>query len=608
MKFVLNILASQFLVLKKINSILTVEDRKKGFVFMILMFFGMILETLGIGLVAPLIQVMSDPEILNTNNYMVGVSKFLNITNYRSLILACSIGLVSIFILKNSFLMYFSWYKINYLAKLRMSLSNRLFKIYLFKPYAFHLDRNSGQLIQNVATEVTIFGGRCLNSIVVICTESIVLIGIIALLFYLEPYGALIVVLLLLTITKLILFFTKKNIRKWAKERQFHDGKKIQHLQQGLAGVKDALLLGREKYFLNEYKSHNLLSNQPERKQAFLEDIPRLWFEVLAVLGMTCMIFIMTLQGKEIISILAILGVFAAAAFRLMPSITRILAAIQAFRYTLPVVDVLYEEFNYKSEENPLQSPDNSFHLSKLKDKISISDVTFTYKNTLESSLSGISLQISRGKSIGIIGVSGSGKSTLVDIILGLLRPDIGTIKIDNKNINKNIRSWQDQVGYVPQSIYLIDSSLRNNIAFGLSEDQIDEAMIEYAVNAAHLSNFVSNLPEGLDTYVGERGVRLSGGQRQRIGIARALYSDPDILVLDEASSSLDNDTEKQIMHTVDQLHLQKTIIIVAHRLSTLENCDWIYKLEAGRIIEEGRPEKLLQNNNLQNHKREKNI
>lgn len=588
------ILSSQFLIFKKIKLILTKKERKKGYLFLVLMIFGMIFETLGIGLIAPLIQVMSDPEILTTNNYMTGVIEFLNITNYRSLIFTFTIGIVSIYIVKNSFLVYFSWYKIHYIATLRMDISNRLFKIYLSKPYAFHLDRNSGQLIQNIATEVTIFTGRFLNPIVVIFTESLVLIGIIALLFFIEPLGTLIVVTVLVVIAKIILSATGKYIKRWGKERQYHDGKKIQHLQQGLGGVKDVLLLGREEYFLNRYKSHNLSSTQPDLKQSFLQDIPRLWFEVLAILGMTIMILIMTLQGREVITILSILAVFAAAAFRLMPSITRILAAIQSLRYSGPVLDVLYKEFSYKSDNNKSISINQTSKILKLKDEIAISDVTFTYQNAVKPSLANVSLTIPRGKSIGVIGTSGSGKSTLVDILLGLLKPDLGSIKIDNQDISSNIRSWQDQVGYVPQSIYLVDSSLRNNIAFGIAEDEIDDAMIEYAVRAAHLSDFVSSLPKGLDTYVGERGVRLSGGQRQRIGIARALYSDPSVLVLDEASSSLDNNTEKQIMHTVDQLHFEKTIIIVAHRLSTIENCDWIYRLENGKIVEQGKPSLII--------------
>lgn len=597
MKIIKKNLSLLLIFFQKISLILSNRERRDGYFFIVLMFFGMVFETLGIGLIAPLIQVMSDPNILETENYLTGVIRFLNITSYKYLIFTFTIGLVLIYVIKNSFLMYFSWYKINYLASLRMNLSNRLFKKYLCKPYSFHLDHNSGQLIQNISTEVTIFNSRCLNSIVVLITESLVLLGIVSLLFYLEPYGAFIVVSVMFTILKLILYFTKKNIKKWSQQRKFHDGKKIQHLQQGLSGVKDALVLGREKYFFNQYKTHNLLSKQPDRNQAFLEDIPRLWFEVLAVLGMTAMILIMNVQGKDIASILSILAVFAAAAFRLMPSINRILAAIQSLRYGLPVLDTLYEEFNSKHQDETIMAK-NSIDFPILKNEISIENLTFFYNNVSEASLSDISLKIKRGTSIGIMGPSGSGKSTLVDIILGLLRPTSGNIFIDDQNILNNLRSWQDQVGYVPQSIYLTDSSLRNNIAFGIANDEIDDSRIEYSIHAAHLTDFVNSLPNGLDTFVGERGVRLSGGQRQRIGIARALYPDPSVLVLDEASSALDNNTEKQIMHTVEQLHNQKTIIIIAHRLSTLENCDWIYKLEKGKIVKSGKPDFLLNNAN----------
>jgi ATP-binding cassette, subfamily B, bacterial PglK len=588
------LLSYQFLIFKKIKLILTKKEMNKGYIFLVLMIFGMIFETLGIGLIAPMIKVISDPKILINDNYLSSMIQFLKITNITALIFTFSILLVIIYLIKNAFLAYFAWYKIHFIATLRMDIANRLFQIYLSKPYAFHLNRNSGQLIQNISTEVTIFTGRFLNPIVVIFTESLVFIGIVILLFFIEPLGALIVIISLGVITKLILAFTARHIKKWGKERQYHDGQRMQHLQQGLGGVKDVLLLGREDYFLNHYKSHNLYSTRPDRKQSFLQDIPRLWFEVLAILSMTSMIVIMTLDGRDMQSILSVVGVFAAAAFRLMPSITRILAGIQSLRYSSPVLDVLYEEFNYKAENMNYNILKNSLNLPKFHDEISISNLTFTYQNANKPSISNISLTIPHGSSIGIIGESGSGKSTLVDILLGLLQPDNGKIIVDNQNIDENIRSWQNQIGYVPQSIFLTDNSLRNNIAFGVADENIDHKMIDQAIIASHLSDFVGNLPEGLDTFVGERGVRLSGGQKQRIGIARALYADPDILVLDEASSSLDTKTEKQIMLTVEQLQLQKTIIIIAHRLSTIEKCDWIYRLENGKLVEQGKPSEII--------------
>ena len=587
-------LSSQIIVFKKIKLILTLRERSKGYIFLILMIIGMFFETLGIGLIAPLIQVISDPKILSSSSYLSVIIDFLNIDNYKTLVITFAIGIIAIYIIKNAFLVYFSWYKINYLATLRMNLSNRLFKIYLSKPYSFHLEHNSGQLIQNIATEVTIFTGRFLTPILVIFTESLIVIGIISLLFFLQPIGTLIVIVLLSVIATIILSLTRKHIQRWGKERQYHDGKKIQHLQQGLGGIKDALLLGRTEYFLNRYKSHNLLSTQPDQKQAFLQEIPRLWIEVLAILGLSSMVMIMIAQNKEVTTIIAILGVFGAAAFRLMPSVTRIIAAIQSLRYSGAVLDALYKEFSHIEHSNINISKSQTSNFTKLVSEINISNVTFTYENVAKPSLSDVSIKIPIGKSIGLIGTSGSGKSTLVDILLGLLKPDFGNIKVDGQDINSNIRSWQNQVGYVPQSIYLVDSSLRNNIAYGVLENEIDDRMIERVIRSAHLSDFVKSLPEGLDTFVGERGVRLSGGQKQRIGIARALYSDPEVIVLDEASSSLDNNTEQQIMHTVDQLHNEKTIIIVAHRLSTLEHCDWIYRLENGRIVEEGGPSTML--------------
>tara|TARA_B110000008_G_C16964278_1_gene561338 strand:+ start:607 stop:2406 length:1800 start_codon:yes stop_codon:yes gene_type:complete len=594
--YIFKILSSKMLVFKKINFILTPKEASRGFIFLFLMIIGMIFETLGIGMIAPLIHVISDPTVLSSNSDFSVIINFLNIESYRSLVITFSIGIVGIYIIKNCFLVYFSWYKIQYLTSLRMNLGNRIFKIYLSKPYSFHLAHNSGQLIQNVSTEVSIFTGRFLAPSLVIFTESLIVIGIISLLLFLEPLGTIILIIFLGLIAKLILSATRKHIQKWGKERQYHDGKKIQHLQQGLGGIKDALLLGRIQFFLNRYKSHNLLSTKPDQKQSFLQEIPRLWIEVLAILGFSAMALVMVIQDNNATKIISILGVFGAAAFRLMPSVTRIIASIQSLRYSGMVLDSLYKEFSHADMVDINNSKDYSHtnNFTKLSSEINISNITFKYEGADRPSLLNVSLKIPIGKSIGLMGSSGSGKSTLVDILLGLLKPDSGNIMVDGQNINVNTRSWQNQVGYVPQSIYLIDSSLRNNIAYGVEEDSIDDRMIERVIKSAHLSDFVESLPEGINTYVGERGVRLSGGQKQRIGIARALYSDPDIIVLDEASSSLDNKTEKQIMNTVDELHLHKTILIVAHRLTTIEKCDWIYKLENGKIVEEGEPSSML--------------
>jgi ABC-type multidrug transport system fused ATPase/permease subunit len=290
----------------------------------------------------------------------------------------------------------------------------------------------------------------------------------------------------------------------------------------------------------------------------------------------------MLAQNRLLESILPALGLFTAAAFRIMPSVNRVLSGVQSLRYGLPVIDVVHAELNLVMPKVVFSSK----LVTPFREVIELSQISYTYPASAEAALKDISLTIQRGESVGFIGTSGAGKSTLVDILLGLLTPDTGKVRVDGQDIQTNLRNWQDQIGYVPQSIFLTDDTLRSNVAFGLPTDQIDEAAIWRAIYSAQLEQFVKELPLGLDTLVGERGVRLSGGQRQRIGIARALYHDPAVLVLDEATSALDTATESAVMDAVRALHGHKTLIIVAHRLSTIEHCDQFYRLERARLID----------------------
>jgi ABC-type multidrug transport system fused ATPase/permease subunit len=587
----------QLSIIKKIKFILTKGELGKGYILLVYMIIAMFFETLSIGLIAPLIKVVSEPDILTSTNYLTGVASFLGVDSHNSMIFNFSIIIIVIYIIKNIYLGFFSWFKIKYLATLKMNISNRLFVIYLSQPYVFHLQHNSGQLIQNIASETNIFTGRFLNSIAVIFSEVLVMTGILILLITVEPVGASVVISVFIGVGWLTLYLTRKPVKKWGIERQFNDGKRIQHLQQGLGGVKDALLLNRTETFVKKYQAHNFLSTSSEWKQGFVQDIPRFWFEVLVVLGITLMVIIMSYQGKQVSTILSILGIFAVSAFRLMPSITRIIAATQSLQYSFPVLNTIYRELNLKSPNTVKNIVANSTNKNlKFNNAIVFNNVNFTYPLSDKPSLSNILLRISKGECIGIVGSSGSGKSTLADVMLGLLKSDSGEVLVDNRNIHENIRNWQDHIGYVPQSIYLVDDSLRNNIAFGIPEDEIEHSRVERAISAAHLSNFIHDLPMGLDTFVGERGVRLSGGQRQRVGIARALYCEPDVLILDEATSSLDNLTERRVMQTIYELHKEKTIIIIAHRLTTIVDCDRLYRLENGTIVEEGSPQELLKN------------
>jgi ABC-type multidrug transport system fused ATPase/permease subunit len=362
----------------------------------------------------------------------------------------------------------------------------------------------------------------------------------------------------------------------------------MQHLRQGLGGAKDVKLLGRERNFLDVYRLHNAQSAQVSQYQAMSQMLPRLWLELLAVAGLATLVIAMLAQGRNMATLMPTLGLFAAAAFRLMPSVNRVLNAAQVLRFCGPVVNVLHEEVKLAAPE-PVSSPRAAASAGFQAD-IRLVDVAYAYPNAAAQALEGLTLRIRKGESVGFVGPSGSGKSTLVDVVLGLLTPQKGQVLVDSEDIQGKLRTWQDQIGYVPQSIYLTDDTLRRNVAFGLPEDAIDEAAVERAIRAAQLEEFAASLPKGLDTLVGERGVRLSGGQRQRIGIARALYHDPAVLVLDEATSALDTATESGVMQAVIALQGSKTVLIVAHRLSTVAHCDRLYRLEQGRVAAETVP------------------
>ena len=316
---------------------------------------------------------------------------------------------------------------------------------------------------------------------------------------------------------------------------------------------------------------------------ATVQGLPRLWLELITVISLVLLIVFLVNQSDQLTEIIPILGLFAAGAFRLMPSSNRLISAIQQMRFSIPIVQTLAEEFllDIPSKESNLSS-------IEFEDLIEVKEISFSYPNTKVLALNNINFKIKKGETIGIIGESGSGKSTLIDIILGLLDPAKGQIIIDNQSMHLAKRNWQNKIGYVPQTIFLNDESLKRNIAFGLPEQDIDEGKIKQTILAAQLEEYIETLPDGIETSLGERGVRMSGGQRQRIGIARALYHGPDVLVLDEATSSLDNETESEVMAAIEMMRGEKTIIIVAHRLSTVKNTDRLINLEKGVLIKEG--------------------
>ena len=576
----------------KIWAVLTPVERRRTVVLLGLMFIGMILEMLSVGLIVPALVVLTQRDVVARYPQAQVFFEMLGTPSPQSIVIGGLLVLVMAYVVKAGFLAFLTWRQARFVFGLRARISQQLFAVYLSHPYSFHLQRNSAKLVATAVTEVGQFMQNGMIPGMLLLTESLVVFGLCSLLVVVEPVGAAIVLGVVGTASWGFYRLTRSRISRWGKARQHHDRLSIQHLQQGLGGSKEAKLLGREGEFLAQYRIHNTESCRIGGAMYMLQQLPRLWLEVLAVSSLAILVISMLLQNRALETVLPTLGLFAGSAFRLMPSVNRVLSAVQSLRYGLPAIDVLHKELGLGVQQTGnVSSPSLTFDST-----LEVAGVTYAYPGNTEPALYDISLVIRRGESIGFVGSSGAGKSTLVDLLLGLLTPSTGQVRVDGQDIQLNLRSWQGQIGYVPQSIFLTDDTLRRNVAFGLPNAQIEDAAVLRAIRAAQLEELVRSLPDGLETIVGERGIRLSGGQRQRIGIARALYHDPSVLVLDEATSALDTATEDGVMQAVTALHGMKTVIIVAHRLSTVAHCDRLYRLQQGRVVEERMPRIVVSN------------
>lgn len=582
---------SSLLLFFKLWRILDVRRRRTAILLGVMILVGTLFETLSIGLVIPALGLMSKQDFL-VDHGLTKYLAFLGNPSHEQLVAYGMAALIGVYAVKASFLGLVAWRQSKFVFDLEVACAERLFRGYLHQSYAFHLQHNSAHLIRNVTTLVAELS-QTIQQTLLLLTESCVMAGITLLLLMTEPVGAIVVVSLLGVAGWAVNLLVRKRMLVWGRAREFHENLKMQHLQQGLGGIRDIKLSGREAFFQDRFVEHAEGSGRVSQRRVAMKSIPRLWLEFLAVAGLAGLVLVMLSHGRAVETLLPTLGLFAAAAFRLMPSVNRIIEGLQSLRFNLPVINVLHEELGHiedNSQLNKTTNPPMSFTCD-----IKMDAVTFRYPQAKRDSLCELSLVIPKGASVGFIGGSGAGKSTLIDVLTGLLQPSAGAVRVDDRDIAGSLRGWQSQIGYVPQSIYLTDDTLRRNVAFGVPDSEIDEAAVQQAIRAAQLDDYVATLPEGLNTLVGERGVRLSGGQRQRIGIARALYHDPQVLVLDEATSSLDTHTEAGVMEAVGALHGAKTILIVAHRLSTVAKCDQIYRLDQGRIVQSGNAHSVLQ-------------
>lgn len=572
-----------FSLLRMIYSLLSGTQRRQAGLLLGFMIVGMVMETIGVGLVVPAIAVLVQPDLATTYPAIVPVVEFLGSPTQNQLVTWGLVALVILYFTKAVFLAFLARRQMGFAFDAQVQLSQRLYVTYLRQPYPFHLQRNSAQLILNVTNEVNLFTFNVMLPAILLLTEGLIIVGIGGLLLYLEPTATVFVAISLGAAAGLFDRMIRARRDAAANSRHHHEGLKLQHLQQGLGGAKEVALLGLADHFARTYAVHNVNAAQAGRVQQTLQLFPRLWLELLGAVGLAGVVMLALVQGRDLASTVPAVALFAAAAFRLMPSANRVLNSVQSLRFGIPLVANLYEELQLPVSQSLAESPNRP--AAVFEHEIRLCDLTYVYPGGSVSALTGVSLVIQKGEAVGVVGRSGAGKSTLVDVVLGLLPPTAGHVEVDGRDIRLELRRWQSQAGYVPQSIYLTDDTLRRNVAFGLRDDQIDDAAVGRAIRAAQLGEFVQSLPDGLQTIVGERGVRLSGGQRQRIGIARALYNDPAVLILDEATSALDVATESGIMSSVMSLRGSKTVIIVAHRHSTIEQCDRLYRLEAGRLL-----------------------
>ena len=566
--------------------LLSSEQKKRLIIVLILLIFGTILEMIGIAVLLPLLSIFSGGNNFDFIKYFFHEK---NITSEKLILYLVTI-IVSFYLLKFLFLVFLSWRQSDFITSLSYKLTSDLFKGYLNQSYLFHIQNNTSILLRNLQAELGQFT-TYVQAAVLLLLEFMTIIGIGSVLVYNQPMAAFVAAFFLLIVVYFFNKYTKNKIVLWGKVRQEQGEKINKHFFQGLGGIKEVKFFRKENHFYNQAQQILKTSSDISTKYLTIGQIPRYFLEFMALLGIFIIIVVMQIRGMTSKTIFPILGLYLAASFRIIPSINRVLNSLQTMKYLNPVIDVLFNEFKLINNTTvPIESSvDTTF-----RKQIELNNICFSYPNSETKVIDNLSIQIQKGTTIGIIGKSGSGKSTLIDILLGLHNQTSGEILVDGVNIASNIRSWQQNIGYVPQNVYLIDDTIMANVAFGISPELINEDSVDKAIRSAQLSELIKTIPGGKNSIVGERGIKLSGGQKQRIGIARALYSDPDILVLDEATSALDNENEANFMETILHYKNSKTIIIVAHRLSTLKSCDIIYEISNGEIIKTYNPNELI--------------
>lgn len=555
-----------------------------------LLLIGMCLETLSVGMVIPAVGILLQTDYLSQFPDIDSVLSYFGEPKKEQLVMIGLLLLAGTFIFKNVFLFFQILCQGTFVFSAQREVAANLFRIYLSKPYRFHLKTNSSFLIRNLTTEINSFCQYVLMPILNLTSEVLVVIALLTLLAVVEPVATLCLGGCLFLIAIIFFRFTNSKVALWGVARQFADEEKIKYLQQGFGGIKQIILSRNLDYFLHLFQRPNIISGLMTKREYILQYLPKQFIEILAISGLVGVCIFMVLQKRSGLEVLAMLSLLSTAGFRLIPSFSRILINLQSIRFGWASVDVLNEELdNVENKNFQLPEVNNGNHLT-FDCNFTLTNVSFSYGQNKKEILREVNLEVKKGECIGIVGESGAGKSTLSNLLLGLVSPSSGILETDGCKIEaENIQHWQKMIGYVPQEIYLLDDTIEHNIAFGVNDAFIEHSRVGQVVKKAGIQKYISSLDEGLNSKIGERGVRLSGGQRQRIGIARALYQNPQILVLDEATSALDAKTEVGILKELQLMKGNVTMIIIAHRPSTLQFCDRLYRIENRKLVLESK-------------------
>ena len=579
-------------ILKKMNVLLDGKQKVKMGGIVVLMIIGAILEACSIGLVIPVITTLLDPEAVKGEGYLGNVYRFLGLESTSQFTIVMLVAIIAAFVLKNIFLYFQNVVQLRFVYTNQFSTSRRMMINFMERPYEYYLNADTSVIQRSITSDVNNMYGLILSSLQLV-SEMIMFVVLVIVLMTQDPLMIFTIALLLVAVLLIIKCILKPIMIKAGEDNQEYYSGLYKWIDQSVMGIKEIKIANKGNYFINEYSKCGAGYVDAVQKYNIYNATPRLLIETVCIAGLVLYLIIQIASGKEVTAMITQIGVFAVAAMRLLPSANRINNYLTSISYFEPffmgVSDNLQEEINDRSVNYSAQAYEARKEIRKLpvREKIELKGIVYKYPNTEVLIFDHADMVIPVGCSVGVVGTSGAGKTTIIDVLLGLLTIQEGRILADGVEVREHYEEWLKNIGYIPQTIFMIDASIRKNVAFGVPDEEIDDNKVWEALKEAQLDEFVRGLPEGLDTGIGERGIRLSGGQRQRIGIARALFEDPEVLVLDEATSALDNETEAAIMDSINRLHGRKTLVIIAHRLQTIEKCDMVYRVEKGRIAKE---------------------